>query len=279
MEKPGNYLKRQREIRGIALEDISTVTRVPMKYLAALEGDAHENLPHPTFVKGFIRLYCKHVGIDSNDAVLHYEEYLNIRDNTSDRLSGFTNHGLKHDRISKDSNEPAGDLSLSRQSLFLIVMFIFIIITAYIGFLFYNKALIFERQIDAASGLIKDSSELSNKGNFQTIINAEAIGVDNIDRSISDANRAQEETQAFNKLKLEIKATKPTWIRATIDDKKSLEVLMRDKENIVWEAEKRFFLIIGNAGGVRLILNGEPLGKLGSDGEVIKLVLPQEAVN
>ena len=47
----------------------------------------------------------------------------------------------------------------------------------------------------------------------------------------------------------------------------------------VWEAKKKFSLVIGNAAGVELKLNGKPLGKLGENGQVVKLVLPQETGN
>lgn len=76
MESPGEHLKREREHRGVTLQKIFESTRVPMKYLEAIEADRVEGLPHPAFVKGFIRNYCKVLGIDDNDAVLRYEVWL-----------------------------------------------------------------------------------------------------------------------------------------------------------------------------------------------------------
>jgi len=76
MESPGEHLKREREHRGVTLQMIFESTRVPMKYLEAIEADSVEGLPHPAFVKGFIRNYCKVLGIDDNDAVLRYEVWL-----------------------------------------------------------------------------------------------------------------------------------------------------------------------------------------------------------
>ena len=76
MESPGEHLKREREHRGVSLLKIFESTRVPMKYLEAIEADSVEGLPHPAFVKGFIRSYCKVLGLDENDAVLRYEVWL-----------------------------------------------------------------------------------------------------------------------------------------------------------------------------------------------------------
>lgn len=73
MESPGEHLKREREHRGVSLLKIFETTRVPMKYLEAIEADRIEGFPHPTFVKGYIRSYCKVLGLDENDAVLRFE--------------------------------------------------------------------------------------------------------------------------------------------------------------------------------------------------------------
>ena len=76
MDCPGEYLKRERELRDVSLDDISREIRVPIKLLRALEEDDYQSLPHTTFVKGFIRAYCKFLGVDENDALLRYELYL-----------------------------------------------------------------------------------------------------------------------------------------------------------------------------------------------------------
>ncbi|MBI2400295.1 MAG: helix-turn-helix domain-containing protein [Deltaproteobacteria bacterium] len=76
MESPGEHLKREREHRGVSLQKIFESTRVPMKYLEAIEADRVEGLPQTAFVKGYIRNYCKVLGLDENDAVLRYEVWL-----------------------------------------------------------------------------------------------------------------------------------------------------------------------------------------------------------
>lgn len=76
MDCPGEYLKRERELREVSLEDISSEIRVSVKLLKALEADDYQSLPHTAFVKGFIKAYCKYLGLDGNEALLRYELYL-----------------------------------------------------------------------------------------------------------------------------------------------------------------------------------------------------------
>ncbi len=107
MESPGEHLKREREHRGVSLQKIFESTRVPLKYLEAIEEDRVEGLPQPAFVKGYIRNYCKVLGLDENDAVLRYEVWL------ADRAAEAEAAGkpkpvqeLKKKRLSAASEKP-----------------------------------------------------------------------------------------------------------------------------------------------------------------------------
>jgi len=71
-----------------------------------------------------------------------------------------------------------------------------------------------------------------------------------------------------------IQATKSTWIRAEVDSQDPFEVSLREGEKVKWIAKEKFSILIGNAGGVNVTLNGNPLGRLGDEGKVVKLVLP-----
>lgn len=76
MDCPGEYLKRERELREVSLDDISSEIKVSVRLLKALEADDYQSLPHNAFVKGYIKAYCKYLGVDGNEALLRYELYL-----------------------------------------------------------------------------------------------------------------------------------------------------------------------------------------------------------
>ena len=68
----GEQLRLAREGRGLALADIAGRTRIPERTLAAIEADAHDQLPHPTFAAGFIRSLAREVGVSEEDATARY---------------------------------------------------------------------------------------------------------------------------------------------------------------------------------------------------------------
>jgi cytoskeleton protein RodZ len=66
-----------------------------------------------------------------------------------------------------------------------------------------------------------------------------------------------------------------TWIRISIDDGEPREYLFNPGDRLQWKAKEGFSLIVGNAGGIELELNGQGLGKLGNLAQVIRLKLPE----
>ena len=58
MEPIGTFLRREREDRGLSLDEIADVTRIPSQSLALLEEGRFESLPGDPFVRGFLRAYA-----------------------------------------------------------------------------------------------------------------------------------------------------------------------------------------------------------------------------
>jgi len=73
---------------------------------------------------------------------------------------------------------------------------------------------------------------------------------------------------------VEISAIDTTWLLVTIDGTISKEILLRPGDSVKWDAKNNVSLTIGNAGGIRLIFDGEEIGLLGEQGEVMRLNLP-----
>jgi cytoskeleton protein RodZ len=68
----GDRLKKEREQRGITLDDISLTTKIGTRLLRALEEEKFEQLPGGIFNKGFVRAYARHVGLDEDQTVAEY---------------------------------------------------------------------------------------------------------------------------------------------------------------------------------------------------------------
>jgi|SRR5579864_4073675 len=68
----GDRLKKEREQRGVTLEDISLNTKIGTRLLRALEDEKFDQLPGGIFNKGFVRAYARHLGLDENETLADY---------------------------------------------------------------------------------------------------------------------------------------------------------------------------------------------------------------
>lgn len=76
MESLGKYLKAERELRNLSLEETAKFTKIRKQFLKAIEEDRYELLPPAIYVKGFLTIYAKYLGLDPHDVVLRYQNYL-----------------------------------------------------------------------------------------------------------------------------------------------------------------------------------------------------------
>ncbi|MDP6979516.1 MAG: helix-turn-helix transcriptional regulator [Myxococcota bacterium] len=64
----GDYLKKQRQLRGISQEELCKLTRIPSRSLERLEAGAFDTLDDG-FVRGFVRTVADALGLDPDDTL------------------------------------------------------------------------------------------------------------------------------------------------------------------------------------------------------------------
>jgi len=67
MSPLGETLRRARQSKGNTIEDAERVTRIPRKYLEALEQENFSILPAPVYARGFLRSYAGYLGLDPGE--------------------------------------------------------------------------------------------------------------------------------------------------------------------------------------------------------------------
>jgi cytoskeletal protein RodZ len=72
MESVGQFLRRQREARGMSLEEVARATRVPLASMERLEAGQFDELPGEVFVRGFLKSYARAVDVPIDEALARY---------------------------------------------------------------------------------------------------------------------------------------------------------------------------------------------------------------
>jgi cytoskeleton protein RodZ len=99
----GDRLRKEREQRGITLDDISLNTKIGTRLLRALEEEKFDQLPGGIFNKGFVRAYARHVGIDEDQAVADYMSAVDANENNT--VAGEPEHPQPTERQPEPQQE------------------------------------------------------------------------------------------------------------------------------------------------------------------------------
>jgi cytoskeleton protein RodZ len=268
-ESIGGYLKRLREQLGFTLQDIASKTKISLAYLGHLENEEFSALPNEVFIKGFLRSYAQVLGLKESDLLDRFKEWKSGHEAKSTAVGGENPAATGEPEKNRWPTVPLGRIrslyepksSLRRKILFNLLIGMVIVIG---GIILFSKRNLNEEPIRPGEPL---SSETSSPpppqiGAPATALTSGAIG--------SSPMTTEKSPVKAPLLHLTVQATERSWVSAVIDDGVMKEFSLHPEDKVTLEAEKRFLLNIGNAGGVKLTLNGKPLGPYGKRGEIVK---------
>jgi len=125
----GSYLKHERKLRGVSLEEIASSTKVHIRYLRALEDNNYDDLPGEVFIKGFIRSYSKAIGANEEDLLSAYDESV-----------GRERHEKLQKEIEEQENADQRKKMIQKNSLVLMVAVLVVSGVIYFIFAKSNKS-------------------------------------------------------------------------------------------------------------------------------------------
>jgi len=70
----GTILRSARERRGLGIDEAAEATKIRPAYLDAIEEEAFERLPGPTYARGFLRAYAEYLGLDAQPLIDEFSE-------------------------------------------------------------------------------------------------------------------------------------------------------------------------------------------------------------
>ena len=251
----GEELRRERVVREISLEEISSATKISLRLLQALEDGDVRRLPPPTFTRGFIRAYAGHLGIDPEEKVNAY-----LAD-----LAGTPPDGpgpkkpRPRSRFWRSRRATAGTIVGGVTGLLLLLGLIANPVRRPISFRAHTPP----RPVPSALKNVTFSSEPTPAMRIETAPEAAPEPA---------ANPAPPASPGRVSLVLEFDGD--SWTQLEADGHMVLSGLVRQGESKRFEG-REFRLTLGNAGVVRVTVDGRALDRLGGEGKVVRnLLLP-----
>jgi cytoskeleton protein RodZ len=247
----GDRLRREREMRGITLDEICESTKIARRHLEALEKERFDQLPGGVFNKGFVRAYARFLGIDEDQAVADYAIASNEQPEPEDKFP-LEIHA-----------EPDPELNPRRSSLPLIFA-LAALAGVLVGYFFWLKS----RPATPAQPTQQASpAPKSSAPEAAPPTNAESAAV-----SAAPANGSEPDSQTASistetNFVVVVKAKQDSWVSIVADGKSIMQrTLNADRQRRI-KAGKEIVLRTGNAGGIDVTFNGRPIGALGNENE------------
>jgi cytoskeleton protein RodZ len=291
MESIGEFFKQVRETKGLTLDDVASKTRIHPDFLIALEAGNYTKLPDQVFAKGFVRSYARSLGLDEEDAMRRFEGSAGaFYEKQAEREQLRVKQAEDERRKKANRKVVLAGLAVGLLGLVLLMSREHGGVPAVRPVAESDAAPLprpasFHKNEEAK----KDESAKKDDAVKEVISTVQTVTVASLPppAAISVAAVApsrREETVASipsrsdavlgtppaDALVLGIEALELTWVVVQVDNGGPEEALLRPGERVQWKATDRFTLTLGNAGGVRVEMNGKEQGPFGSSGKVIR---------
>ncbi|AIF51725.1 RodZ domain-containing protein [Pelosinus sp. UFO1] len=237
MQTVGKILRSEREKKGLSVKEIEFATSIRTLYITAIEEDNYSVIPGEVYVKGFIRNYSNYLGLDSQEIMDLYRKDQNPNTLADENLSPE----------SKASADKPGKTNNFQIKWITISLFALCAIGGAWWFLGSSKS-------------IQEPNVEKQAQSTPTIPNQVTK-----EQSVAPPIAPVQKKPVI----LTAKYTDQCWTLITADNKIIYEGTPQAGETLTWEAEQNITLKVGNAGGIDIVYNGQPMGKLGVKGEVL----------
>lgn len=238
----GSLLRTARVKKEISFDEIFDKTRIGKIVIENIENEDHDALPAEVFVKGFLRAYSKALGVDDDEVIELYLRSIGKSEKNDDP------------KPKTKKKEP------TPWPIFAAAIAIFILIVA-------GAALLMKETDTQAVPEVPVQQEIQE----ETAQLEEIVQPDPEPAPVPEPEAVEALPQRHS---LKVVTLEDTWMKVIIDGQKPKEYMLVPGDEMELEADTEFSLLIGNAGGVNLLLNDNSVEVPGKSGQVVTLQLP-----
>jgi cytoskeleton protein RodZ len=292
MESVASQLKSEREKRKISLSQIAADTHISLRYLESLEEGRYDDLPGGMYNRAFLRAYCERLDIDQREMIRRYEEEIlplgeklpkskvHIPPQSSPiRLNPIIIWGIM--------------LLISATAIFINRKWIGAVFSPYFSHASAPDARYEPPKRQAisppppavqANPPPSDSVQPLSAPNVtsEASLPTPSAPLNNDEAPTAQVRGGESVSSSLpaieQPLQLEIVGTGKCWISILSDGVSALKKEIVPGEVQSFHASEKFFIVVGNAGGIHLKINGKSLKPLGQSGEVRRILIDKKTL-
>jgi len=262
MTSIGERLRHQRLQKKISLERVSLETKIGVRLLEAIEAGQFEKLPGGVFRRSFVLQYARALQLDPDEIVGELNQ-LSQLDEVPVMPTADVNNG--QDQNSGSAFAFRGDLSELRGStigsLLAAVGVIMACALIYNWWQSPSVAKVQTARVQPAAA----APPIATPAPAATAPAAPAPVAPEPSALVSQPAPAAADAAH---VRVGLSADETTWVSISSDGKNVIAQALEPHETKIVEASSKVRLLVGNAGGVEISLNGKPIGPIGPRGQV-----------
>jgi len=263
MESLGSKLREAREKGNITLLQAAKDTRISLKHLKSLEAEKYEELPGGMYNRAFLRCYSEYLHINPQEMLQRYE-------------SKFSPRATKP---IKAKTALPGTTSFRVHPL-VIWSVMFLISVACLYFSRHWISAVFSPYFSHPEPVPLVKVEIPQPSDSEPLTDPTPNTLPQQPGTLQEIppEVGTPEQEAVGGMLLEFEVYEDCWISVQSDGKHVSSQILQPGNDRSFRAAEDFYLIVGNAGGVRLKINGKLIKPLGKTGEVVRVLINEQNI-
>jgi cytoskeleton protein RodZ len=267
----GRLLEHKRKEQGLSLEEVEQATKIRKRYLTGLERDDYAVLPDTVYARGFLKTYANYLGLDGEAFALELKSTRKPR-----RERGIDYKSRPETEFEQPLMSPSG-LSGTRKrkvstSAIVTLLVALLALAAVIGALYFVGRGVQASKEDTPPAPprqeqhnVADRERAAENGRARE----DGGGVEeNVDHKEKPAGVEQSVLPDALQVAINVKE-RPSWILIRADGTTAYEQIAQPGFSQTFEAERELYIKSGDAGAVKVEINGQDVGALGPAYEIV----------
>ena len=270
----GRLLEHRRKERGLTLEEVEQATKIRKRYLTGLERENYAILPDAVYARGFLKTYANYLGLDGEALSRRLKSSIRTR-----RERGINYDPNPESDFEKPLITPSGLRGAQKRkvttSAIVTLLVAVLALAAVIGALYFvGRGAQVSKESNPPSGESPPRQEQQNVAGRENAPEAgstkEVAGGSKGTAGEAEKPTVSKQSAPPDTLRVLVSVTElPSWILIRTDGTTAYEQVAQPGFSQTFEAEQRLYIKSGNAGAVRVEINGQDAGALGGSGEIV----------
>lgn len=285
MGELGRLLREAREKKEVSLAEVETATKIRQKYLVALEEGDYEKLPPGVYVRGFLRRLADYLDLDAEELIALYGQ------------------GVPHEAVPSPIPFLSQPLTRSRRVTpdLLIGIVLFLAVGVLGAWVFREYVLPLAQVTPTPTPTPAAETPTSSPTEITVEVRTVEASVEPLTPEPTAEATATSPpptstatpipaptgtpqptptspptrtptprgTPSPEGITLQVEVTERAWLEVVVDGQATFEGILDQGATRTWRGREEIAMRSGNAGGVKVTVNGQSQGALGGRGEVV----------